>query len=256
MGALHEGHAHLIREGAALSSARGLGGVVVTIFVNPSQFNDPKDFERYPKTLEADAALCEHSGAAIVYAPDVSDVYPADELIETPSLPIQATQPGLEDAQRPGHFGGVCRVVKRLFELVRPGVAMFGEKDWQQLQVIRAMTDHEQLGVEIKPVETVRESGGLAMSSRNRFLSLADRERGLAISRALCEAQRAVIPSDAEAIMRDVLATKGIVADYAAVREAETLLPPRAGFSGPWRALIAARVGSVRLIDNAAWHVG
>jgi pantoate--beta-alanine ligase len=250
MGALHEGHAELIRRAAAAS---GGSPVAVSIFVNPTQFDDPKDFARYPKTLDADLELCRRSGATVVYVPSVEDVYPPGVTLAPAPIPPQASQPRLEDGQRRGHFEGVCAVVKRLFELVEPHAAFFGEKDWQQLQVIAAMTRMAGLAVRIVPVPTVREAGGLAMSSRNRFLSGAEREQGLSLSMALCEARRGETPAMAEAIMRAVLERAGVAADYAVVREADSLLPAAEGFTGPMRALIAARVGSVRLIDNAEW---
>lgn len=254
MGALHEGHAALVRRAAQLARERGLAGVVVTVFVNPTQFNEQSDFARYPRTLDADVALCEAAGATHVFAPGVEVVYPPGRVIQTPALPAAATEPGLEDAHRPGHFAGVCQVVKRLFDLGRPQCAVFGEKDWQQLAVIRAMTAQERLGVAIEPFETVREAGGLAMSSRNRFLSAEDRARGLAISRALREAGQEQSAASAQATMRRVLSDAGIEPEYAVVRDAATLgavLPGQ-----PGRALIAARVGSVRLIDNMVWPAG
>ncbi len=261
MGALHEGHASLIRLGVGLARARGLpGGCVVSIFVNPTQFNDRADFTRYPRTLDDDAALCDRAGAAAVFAPTEARVYPDAAAAPVPPLPPVATEPGLEDAHRPGHFAGVCQVVHRLFALVRPALAVFGEKDWQQLQVVRAMVAHAARhdpkdpagSVEIVPAPTVREAGGLAMSSRNRFLSDDQRTRGLAISRALAAAGGSRTPAEAERAARDVLARARIEADYAVVRDAETLSgPPRD--RRPGRCLIAVRVGSVRLIDNMAW---
>lgn len=252
MGALHNGHASLIRHAAEIAREKGLtDGCVVSIFVNPTQFNEKNDFERYPRTLEADLSLCEVAGASIVYAPSVADVYPAGEAVSVPPVPPVATQPRLEDAHRPGHFAGVCQVVKRLFDIVRPQIAVFGEKDWQQLQVIRAMTQQLRYPIEITGAVTVREPGGLAMSSRNRFLAPHDRERALAISEALCESWNATTPAEAEAVMHRVLASKGIEPEYAVVRDATSL--ERAA-DGPKRALIAARVGSVRLIDNVEWR--
>lgn len=252
MGALHEGHASLIRAGAALARERQLaGGCVVTIFVNPTQFNEQADFARYPRTLDADAATCEAAGASIVVAPNVGEVYPKDAEIVVPPLPAQATTPGLEDRLRPGHFAGVCQVVLRLFRMVRPAAAMFGEKDWQQLQVVKAMTRQQGLDIEIIGRDTIREPDGLAMSSRNRFLSPEDRTRGLAIARALCAASAERDPHAAEARMHAELAKEHIESDYAVVRDAESLEAYRPG--RPGRALIAARVGTVRLIDNAPW---
>lgn len=251
MGALHEGHASLVRQAAAYAAARSLAGAVVTIFVNPTQFGDAGDFSRYPKTLDADCLLCEAAGAACVFAPGVEDVYPPHQPVPVPPLPPVATTPGLEDAFRPGHFAGVCQVVSRLFDITQPAAAIFGEKDWQQLAVVRAMTLAQARGIEIIPGATVRDPDGLAMSSRNRFLSPEDRARGLSLSRALRLANRAPTPDAAQAAMRGELAAVGLSPDYAVVRNSATLSP---GDPGPYRALIAARVGSVRLLDNAPWH--
>lgn len=253
MGALHEGHATLIRTAAAAAAG---ADVTVSIFVNPTQFDDPSDLSRYPRTLEQDLDLCRRAGATVVYAPGVHDVYPPGVDLPPTPIPDQATMPGLEDGLRRGHFAGVCQVVRRLFDLVRPHAAYFGEKDWQQLQVIAAMTSALSLPVRIVPVPTVREPDGLAMSSRNRFLSADDRRRGLSLSMALCEARRASSPQGAETIMKAVLQQAGVTPDYAVVRDAATLMPREAGGPGPMRALIAARVGAVRLIDNAAWVPG
>lgn len=254
MGALHAGHASLIQQGAIFAKSRGYtDGCVVSIFVNPTQFNEKADFDRYPKTLESDLAICEQASCSIVYVPSVADVYPPNEPVHQPSLPDVAAKPGLEDAMRgTAHFAGVCQVVRRLFEIVRPIAAIFGEKDWQQLQVLRAMTLTERLPIEILAGETVREKDGLAMSSRNVFLSPEDRARSIAISKALREARVASTPQIAEATMRRVLLEASLNIEYAVVRDAETLLSPQAGKAT--RSLIAARVGSVRLIDNAEWR--
>ncbi|GJQ30229.1 MAG: pantothenate synthetase [Phycisphaerae bacterium] len=247
MGALHRGHASLME---AARRARPEWPIVVTVFVNPTQFSEAADFERYPKTLDADAALCRDAGAACVLAPSAAEVYPRGPLAGVPPLPAVATRPGLEDRFRPGHFAGVCQVVRRLFEMTRPHAAIFGEKDWQQLQVIRAMVRELDLGVEIVASPTVREADGLAMSSRNRFLTAEDRTHGLALSRALREASQERTVARAEERMAVVLS--GLDVEYAVIRDAESLEAWREG--RPGRALIAARVGSVRLIDNAAWH--
>ncbi len=253
MGALHAGHRRLIEAAAERSRGRGGPGVVVSVFVNPTQFNDPRDLERYPRTLEADVEVCRDAGASAVFAPGVEDIYPPKIASPPPPLPRVATEPLLEDAHRPGHFAGVCQVVKRLFELVRPREALFGEKDWQQLQVIRAMTLEQGLGVEIVPVATVREADGLAMSSRNVFLSESDRGAARSLSRALCDACAERIPRRAEDRMRAVMSVAGAEVEYAVVRNAATLLPLTPGEDGEARALVAARVGAVRLIDNAPW---
>jgi len=247
MGALHAGHASLIRQAAGIARARG-GEVAVSIFVNPTQFNEAADYTRYPRTLDADAEVCTAAGADVVFAPEADEVYPPGRVIRVPDLPRVAKAPGLEDAKRPGHFAGVCQVVRRLFEMVRPTVAVFGEKDWQQLQVIRAMTEQEKLGIEIVPGATVREADGLAMSSRNRFLSETDRERALSISRVLRESARFKSRHEFEAWMVGEMQAAGLVVEYAVVRDGATLEEPGAR---AMRALIAARVGSVRLIDNA-----
>ncbi len=257
MGALHEGHTSLIRAAAELASRRG-EPVVVTVFVNPTQFNEQSDFDRYPRTLDADAAACAEAGADVVLAPPVEEVYPPGREVPVPPLPEVATRPGLEDAARPGHFAGVCQVVSRLFELTRPSAALLGEKDWQQLQVVRAMAEQGGPDVEIVGRPTVREPDGLAMSSRNRFIPAELRGRALAIPRALEAAAGAPEddPAAAEALMRETLERAGLggAIDYAVVRDARTLLAPRPGQAA--RALIAARVGPVRLIDNAPWGPG
>ncbi len=256
MGALHAGHAALVRAGAGL---RGTGqAVVVSVFVNPTQFNDAADLARYPRTLEADAEVCRRAGADVVFAPSVEEVYPPGEVVPTPALPGVATRPGLEDALRPGHFAGVCQVVARLFELVKPSAAVFGEKDWQQLQVVRAMVAGEGRGgrfggVRIVASPTVREADGLAMSSRNVFLRPEERARAGAIHRALGRARGERGVEAAERAMREELEASGLEVQYAVVRDARTLERYVGGGGGGGRALVAARLGSVRLIDNAAW---
>lgn len=256
MGALHDGHIELVRRATSYASTQGWSpAVVVSIFVNPTQFNDPADFQRYPQTFDADCQACEAAGATCIYAPSVDDIYPAGQSFQG-VLPAVATQPHLEDAYRPGHFAGVSQVVERLFRLVQPAAAMFGEKDWQQLQVVRAMVQTLQLPIDIVGIPTVRESDGLAMSSRNRFLTPAQRHAGLALSRALAKAGRAKSPDAAEAAMAAELAAAGLTPDYAVVRNAASLLrePGATPDNGAaWRAIIAAKVGSVRLLDNAPW---
>ncbi len=255
MGALHEGHAALVRRGCGPGSGAN-ARVIVSIFVNPTQFNDPKDLERYPRTLNADAALCEAAGAHAIYAPSVEDVYPPASPPPVPPLPSVATQPGLEDARRPGHFAGVCQVVSRLFDLVDPDVAIFGEKDWQQLAVIRAMVAQQQRRVLIDAAPTIREADGLAMSSRNRFIPAERRSDAAAIFRALRAAGAQATPASAEAAMARELRTAGLEIEYAVVRDAASLLPittARGSASAAARVLIAARLGPVRLIDNAPW---
>ncbi len=257
MGALHEGHLALV--GHARRS--GVSPVVVTIFVNPTQFGPGEDLGRYPRSLEADLAACRAEHADVVFCPPKEVVYPPGEEILTPPLPRAATRPALEDAHRRGHFAGVCQVVARLFDLVRPSLAVFGEKDYQQLVVIRAMVaaDRSRFGpLRIEALATVREPDGLAMSSRNRYLDAADRPRALGLVRAL-EAARAswarrADRDAAERVMRDTLAAARLDVDYAVVRDAETL-EPLDDPTRPARGLVAARLGDVRLIDNMALEI-
>lgn len=255
MGALHAGHAALIRAGTALARERHLSaGCIVTIFVNPTQFNDPADLERYPRTLEADAALCREAGAACVLAPAVHEVYPKPDFSPVPALPEVATRPGLEDARRPGHFAGVGQVISRLFEITGPRCAIFGEKDWQQLQVVRAMgLSWGGRPVEIVPVATVREADGLAMSSRNAQLLPSARRAAGGLASAFVAAGRAKHWQDAEIAAAGELARAGAEVEYAAVRDPVTLMPLAPGAS-EGRILWAVRLGGVRLIDNASWR--
>ncbi len=249
MGALHEGHAALVRAARTAADERG-ARVVVTVFVNPTQFNDPADFDRYPRDLDEDLRTCADAGADAVFAPGPAVVYPPGVTIPTPDLPEVATRPGLEDAHRPGHFAGVCQVVSRLFDLTGPSVAVFGEKDWQQLQVVRAMTAAQSRPVEVLAVPTVREPDGLAMSSRNRLLDPGARAQAATIAEALGLACNESNPEAAARRLAGALRAGGIAPEYAVVRDAETLLEPR---GRACRALVAARVGGVRLIDNAPW---
>ncbi len=247
MGALHDGHAALIRRAAELGPP-----VIVSVFVNPTQFDERADLERYPRTLDADVAAAEHAGAAIVFAPDVDTMYPPGAPVPMPELPPVATTPGLEDVCRPGHLAGVAQVVARLFDVVRPRYAVFGEKDYQQLLLIEALARRERErwdGLEIVRGATVREPDGLALSSRNALLDEESRMRALGLYRALQIAHAAQRPATAEMMMQETLATHGLRIEYAVVRDAKNLLPV-SGLDRPTRGLIAARLGDVRLIDN------
>lgn len=249
MGALHEGHVALIRRAAASSRP-----VVVSIFVNPTQFAPDEDYKRYPRQLEADCEVARDLGVDVAFAPDVETMYPPGDEPTVPLLPDVATLPRLEDAFRPGHFAGVCQVVARLFDLVQPRLAVFGEKDYQQLLVIRTLAAHEPrrwANVEIVGVPTVREQDGLALSSRNAYLSPAQHERALGLIKALRRSAESHHPESAQAAMHDVLRQHELKIDYAVVRDAATLMPIET-FGKPARALIAAHVDDVRLIDNAA----
>ena len=259
MGALHEGHASLIRRAATLADGRP---TVATIFVNPTQFGPREDFSKYPRTLEADMRLAEAAGADAVFVPDVATIYPrglavARREADAWPLPAVAVEPRLEDAARPGHFGGVCQVVARLFDLCKPATAHFGQKDFQQLRVITEMvrgSDGRWGPLRIEAERTVREPDGLAMSSRNRYLAPDRREVALGVYRALQMAMSAQRPATAEALMRETLEQHGFEVDYAVVRDAHTLRPVT-GLETPCRALVAARLPEVRLIDNMAMPV-
>ena len=247
MGALHDGHGSLVRSAKAHGKP-----VVVSLFVNPTQFNDPRDFQTYPRDEARDAELCARWGADVIFAPSVELMYP--DGIATPApvvLPAVATEPGLEDAWRPGHFAGVVRVCRRLFDLVRPSAAVFGEKDWQQLQVIRAMVAADARRIAIIAGPTVREPDGLAMSSRNTRLTPKERHQAAAIPRALEAAGTHTDPTGAERAGRSVVEGAGLELEYLAVRDGETLgawAPGR-----PGRVVVACRTPSTRLIDNAPW---
>jgi pantoate--beta-alanine ligase len=249
MGALHEGHRTLVR------AARERGGsVVVSVFVNPTQFGPGEDFDRYPRTWDADLAALAGEGADVVFHPRVEEVYPAGALGVT-------VQPGplgsvLEGAVRPGHFAGVLTVVAKLFGLVRPDRAFFGEKDYQQLTLIRAMARELALGVDVVGVPTVREDDGLALSSRNRYLTPEQRAAAAALYRAL-RAGADAGPSGPQAVLaaaRQVLATAPeLVPDYLELTDPD--LGPTSS-AGPARLLLAARAGSTRLLDNVPVHLG
>ncbi len=253
MGYLHPGHVRLVAHAARYLAERRLsGGVIVSVFVNPTQFDEQHDYDRYPRDLERDAAMCFEAGADCVFAPEVDEVYPPDGSVTVPDLPASARLPGLEDTYRPGHFEGVCQVCKRLLELTGAKAAVFGEKDWQQYIVIRDLVEQEGMDVEIVPHPTVREEDGLAMSSRNVHLDERERKMAAALSAALEEARRHRDPAAAEAAGRVVLDAAGVVTEYLAVRDAETLVgPPKPGGAG--RVLVAGRLGLTRLIDNSRW---
>jgi pantoate--beta-alanine ligase len=246
MGCLHEGHLVLVRRARELADF-----VVVSIFVNPTQFGPGEDFDRYPRALERDRELLRAEGVDLVFAPPVGEMYPAG--FQT-YVAVESLSKPLCGARRPGHFRGVATVVAKLFCAVEPDVAVFGEKDYQQLQVIRRMAADLDLSVAVEGVPTVREPDGLAMSSRNTYLSAEERRSALGLSRALARAQELVDagevrPSALEASARAVLEEAGLRIDYAEVRHPETLEPMK---SAAPRALLAlaAFAGTTRLIDN------
>ena len=254
MGALHAGHRALLR--SARAAAGPSGSVIVSIFVNPLQFRPGEDLDRYPRTLDDDLAMCAQEGVRAVFAPSAAEMYPGGP----PRVTVDPGPAGqvFEGEFRPGFFGGVLTVVLKLFHLVRPDVAVFGEKDAQQLALVRRLVADTDLGLAIEAVPIVRDPDGLATSSRNRYLSAADRELALTLPRALRAGQARAAAEDAAgdapsavaalAAAREVLRGEPALAvDYVAVVDPRTFGPP-----GPGPALIVAAVtaGGTRLIDN------
>jgi len=247
MGALHAGHASLIR------AARLAGDyTVVSIFVNPTQFGPNEDFTKYPRTLAADRELCGAVGTDLIFVPTVDEMYPASSrtIVEVPAL-----QEVLCGRTRPGHFRGVATVVLKLLEIVRPDVAVFGQKDAQQALIIRQMVADLNVPVEVKVHPTVRESDGLAMSSRNRYLDPTQRLHATSLHKALVAVEKMVangvrsIPELQQCMVAIVQATPGARLDYAEVRDADTL-DALTTLDLPALAALAVYFGSTRLIDN------
>ncbi|MCA2979006.1 MAG: pantoate--beta-alanine ligase [Myxococcaceae bacterium] len=253
MGFLHEGHLSLMREGRARCDV-----VAATIFVNPTQFGPREDLSRYPRDLAGDLAKCGAASAAVVYAPEPATVYP--DGYQT-YVSVEQASLGLCGDRRPGHFRGVATVVAKLLALFRPDVALFGEKDYQQLKVIEALARDLELGVEVVGRPTVREADGLAMSSRNAYLSPDERERARALSKGLFAMAAAAAAGQADvaalvALGTSPLAEANVRLDYLEVRDAATLSPLTALTPGrPARALVAGFLGTTRLIDNLALQV-
>jgi pantoate--beta-alanine ligase len=250
MGALHEGHARLIERCRAKTDF-----VIVSVFVNPTQFGPGEDFDRYPRSLDDDLKLCQASGAALVFAPLVQTIYPSGP--RSTFVEVAHFSDILEGAIRPGHFRGVATVVLKLIEIVRPELACFGQKDYQQQLLIRRMVRDLHLNVEIDTCPTIREADGLAMSSRNRYLSPAERMGASVLFRALEKARTAVFAGEYQAgrvrqILRVTIESEPLARlDYAEIADAETLdrvedLDPDS-FAV---ALLAVRFGNTRLIDN------
>ncbi len=247
MGFLHEGHLSLVR-----SARANCDTVIVSIFVNPTQFGPGEDLDRYPRDEERDLALLRDEGADLVFMPPPEEIYPPgfDDWVEVRG-PIAER---LEGEHRPGHFRGVATVVARLFRIVRPDRAYFGDKDAQQLRVIRRMTHDLGLSVDVVGLPIVRETDGLAMSSRNAYLSPDDRARGLALSRALREAEQSFGAGERDAgvireAARRTLDATGVGVDYVSVADEETLEEIET-IDRPALLLLAASVGDTRLIDN------
>ncbi|WP_338896737.1 pantoate--beta-alanine ligase [Streptomyces sp. TG1A-60] len=248
MGALHEGHATLIR--AAREIADGTGEVVVTVFVNPLQFGAGEDLDRYPRTLDADVKLAEQAGADVVFAPGVDEVYPGGE----PQVRITAGPMGerLEGAARPGHFDGMLTVVAKLLHLTRPDVALYGQKDAQQLALIRRMVRDLNFGVEIVAVPTVREPDGLALSSRNRYLSTEERRTALALSEALFAGRDRHAAQEAlRARAREVPATRARAEALSAIGESRAAADAHAMAKAVPGGPAAVRAAARLVLDEA-----
>ncbi len=251
MGALHEGHLTLVQQATELARH-----VVVSIFVNPTQFGENEDLDAYPRQLAEDSALLAEEGVSLLWAPTVSEVYPQGFATK---VSVSGVSEGLCGADRPGHFDGVATVVSKLFNQVQPDIALFGEKDWQQLAVIRRMAsdlDFTRPSVgRIIGVPIVRDEDGLAMSSRNRYLSPDERKAAASLPRAMhaaiaaLEAGAAVGPT-LESLESALLSAGFSSVDYAVLADAQSLVPLSALGAAPARLLVAARIGSTRLIDN------
>jgi len=250
MGALHEGHLDLIRRAKRVP---GNVAVAVSIFVNPLQFGPNEDLDAYPRQLESDLKTLEQAGVELAFTPQTDDLYAEDASVTVHPGPLGDV---LEGAHRPGHFAGVLTVVTKLFNLLRPAYAIFGEKDYQQLVLIKKMVRELNLDVHVIGAPTVRERDGLALSSRNAYLSPEHREQAVTLSAALTAAAHAG-PNGADAVLAaasaTLAATPEIEVDYLELRDTELGPPPADGAA---RLLVAARVGGTRLIDNAGLVLG
>jgi pantoate--beta-alanine ligase len=249
MGALHEGHRKLIREAQVMQNTV----VVVSIFVNPLQFGPNEDLDRYPRVLESDVDICGEERVGIVFAPSVEDMYPVGKNVTVSPGPLGEE---LEGATRPGHFDGVLTVVSKLFNIVGPTYAVFGEKDYQQLTLVHRMARELNFPLDVVGVPTVREHDGLALSSRNRFLDAGQRQAAVALSAALVAGAH-VSAQGVEAVLSTARATLAAVPevelDYLELRAPDLGPAPEKGDA---RLLVAAKVGTTRLIDNAAVLLG
>ncbi len=219
MGALHEGHASLVKR-----SVKENGITVVSVFVNPTQFNDKNDLKNYPRTLDADCQLLDECGADYVFAPSVEEMYPTPDTRQFEYPPVSTV---MEGAHRPGHFNGVCQVVSRLFYIVKPTRAYFGEKDWQQIAVVKAMVRHLGLGVQIVECDIVRDKDGLAKSSRNTLLSADERAIAPAIYKALKDsvkyAKNHTVTETHDKVVDDINSVDGLDVEYFSIVDGNTL---------------------------------
>jgi len=247
MGALHAGHLELVRQ-----ARRRARRVVVSIFVNPTQFAPHEDFSTYPRTLPADVKALAALGVDLIWAPSAAVMYP--DGFATRVAPEGPALAGLEDKYRPHFFGGVATVVTKLFTQCRPDIAIFGQKDYQQLCVVTRLARDLDLGVKVVGIPTVRESDGLALSSRNLYLSADERRIAPTLSRVLRDCARGIKAgkpiSGLLASGRNTITKAGFALDYLEARNAQTLAPVRSRTDGPIRLLVAAKIGKTRLIDN------
>ena len=251
MGALHAGHISLVQQ-AVLENKT----VVVSIFVNPNQFNDPKDLERYPRNLKADLELLEKTGCHIVFAPTPEEIYPEPD---TRKFDFGALETVMEGKHRPGHFNGVAQVVSKLFDIVQPGKAYFGLKDFQQLAIIKEMVSQLKLPVEIVPCPIVREESGLAMSSRNELLSAEERKNAAEISNTLFEAKKLSehksVRELVEWITKTINKNPYLTVEYVEIVESRQLQPVKSwDENGDKVCCVAVFCGKVRLIDNVVFN--
>jgi pantoate--beta-alanine ligase len=247
MGALHAGHASLIR-----AARTETGFVIVSLFVNPTQFGPNEDFTRYPRTWEQDLALCGREGVDLIFAPEVGTIYPPDFQTFVEVLELQQ---GLCGASRPGHFRGVATVVLKLFNIVQPDVAYFGQKDAQQARIIRQMVRDLEVPVQIRTCPIVREADGLALSSRNQYLDPSQRRQAVVLSQALREVRAVIEDGECEAaavrrlLVEQITAAPGAALDYAEVVDANSLRALER-LQGEVLLAVAVRFGATRLIDN------
>lgn len=258
MGALHAGHRALLRRGREISGPEG--SLVVSVFVNPLQFEAGSDLDRYPRDLASDVAFCAEQGVDVVFAPLVQQMYPLEQLVKVDPGRVGES---LEGTFRPGFFHGVLTVVLKLFNQVRPDIAVFGQKDAQQLFLVRRMVADLNMDIGIESVPTVREPDGLAASSRNGYLSAAERTTARALSRALragaaaaARGQRAVLTAAQAELAGAATADPPLATDYLELVDPASFAAPGPDFTGPALLLVAATVGKTRLIDNTLVSLG
>ena len=251
MGALHAGHASLVKRSVSEN-----GVTVVSVFVNPTQFNDKNDLEKYPRTLEADCSLLEECGAALVFAPSVSEMYPEPDTRQFSYAPLDTV---MEGAFRPGHFNGVCQIVSKLFDAVQPDRAYFGEKDFQQLAIIREMVRQLNYSLEIVGCPIVREEDGLAKSSRNTYLSCEERKAALCLSKAVKKGQElirnGITASEVLEPMCEIINSEPLARiDYVSMVDALSMQPVDS-VNADVLVAMAVYIGKTRLIDNFSYEV-